>query len=115
MVESPRWLLNRNRIKEAYKIVFDHKLTIEETSLVQTEASPVSENKVNLQIKFLIFKLINSYCFQEKVQNRLYTSIKEIFRVLKYLYGPLFLRKRALICHFLWFSASLSYYAIGNT
>ncbi|KAJ6638868.1 Organic cation transporter protein, partial [Pseudolycoriella hygida] len=87
MKESPRWLLNKNREEEAYKIVF----------------------KTNKSIEQLPMKKDDNTAVEVKVEPS-GSKLKNAFSEICGLYGSSQYRKLALICHFSFFVSSLSYY-----
>ncbi|KAG4075613.1 hypothetical protein HA402_003438 [Bradysia odoriphaga] len=85
--ESPRWLLDKGREEEAYKIVFKTNKSIEQLPMKK------DETKV-----------------QETVAAPSGSKLKNAFSELAGLYGSSKYRYLALICHFSFFVSSLSYY-----
>lgn len=90
--ESPRWLISKGRIAEAYRIVLKRKPA---AKLIDSMAEP-EDVKPNQAEKS---------SFGDK--------FKSIFKEFAALYGTSRQRRTAIICHFGFFTASFSYYVTG--
>lgn len=86
--ESPRWLLDKGREEEAYKIVFKTNKSIEQLPMKKDETKVEEKN----------------------VAAPSGSKLKRAFSELAGLYGTSKYRYLALICHFSFFVSSLSYY-----
>lgn len=92
MDESPRWLVNKNQLDKAYKIVFKG-------------STQVIQRPVQLSPKSVPSDLTE----KTSLKHRLKTAFREI----SLLYGTPTIRNRLFICQFSWFVSSFSYYVIA--
>ncbi|GAB0091497.1 organic cation transporter protein [Sergentomyia squamirostris] len=90
--ESPRWLVSKNREKKAYKIVFGKKPSVDLLfkSNKKVEEVPGAET--------------------EPPASTLMSKLKDSFREFAGLFSTWTLRKRIIICYFVWCVTSMSYY-----
>lgn len=89
--ESPRWLVNKNQLDKAYKIVFKGS---NQAQKLPTQASlkPMSVQSTSKTLK---------------------DRFKASFREFSLIYGTRTLRNRLFVCQFAWFVSSFSYYVIA--
>lgn len=117
--ESPRWLMSKGKLCEAYKIVF--RKSMDENAYFELEkvkATRANSLKVLVMEWYLIPKMKNLSSQTSEGNNaltNLFKAIKTGSSELIGLYGNGLLRRRLLICHFTFFMASLTYYVIGKT
>uniref|UniRef100_A0A1B0CRA0 Putative organic cation transporter protein n=1 Tax=Lutzomyia longipalpis TaxID=7200 RepID=A0A1B0CRA0_LUTLO len=90
--ESPRWLVSKNREKRAYTIVFG--------------------KKPNVDLIFKASKKVDDPAIGdgEAPPSNIATKLRNSFREFAGLFSTWTLRKRILICYFVWCVTSMSYY-----
>lgn len=93
--ESPRWLVNKNQLDKAYKIVFKGSTRPVQSILAPIQISPI----VSVAI------LADKRSFKER--------LKMAFHEISLLYGTRIIRNRLFVCQFAWFVSSFSYYVIA--
>uniref|UniRef100_A0A336N5D9 CSON006806 protein n=1 Tax=Culicoides sonorensis TaxID=179676 RepID=A0A336N5D9_CULSO len=92
--ESPRWLVNKNHLEKAFKIVFKRS----------------NEQLKSIRDQEISFNSKEQFTSQSKSMK---DRLKVAFHEITILYGTPNMRNKLLVCQFAWFVSSFSYYVIA--